>query len=503
MESTGSISQLNSLIAPEILHRDVDQLIALVVEIHPEPFEVMSSRQFHQKAETIKQSIIYPISRREFFLRIAPLIVDLGDIHSHIVLPQYLQKTVSESKQTRSITMIQKPSAKLFPLAVLYEEQALYVAADLSLNPIIPVGSVITAINDVPVDFLLQVMKRLTVKETNAGQRRKIQINFPWLLAAMGYAKARYQISYRWGKQVITTEIEGLDPPDKTISETNIEENQNISKSEEPHSFYGFSRLTPKTALLWFNDFNEDPQVFHSFIDRQFELIAEQGIANLIIDVRYNDGGFPQNIKTLLAHLSNQSISWSQLGEINISQSLQGLHQKKTKLRRQNKYSWGLQWLPLEWTDSLQYQILWSDVGEKVLVEFEDIEAAELSPPAGVIVLTNGFCYSACSSFVAAVNHYSLAETMGEITGSFSKVQYAYPIKSKLLHSQLEVVLPTMKLMFDQNIPDRKVIMQEKQSLVRPLIPLTRTRQQIIQRQDSVLNMALQRIESVESIGQD
>ena len=198
------------LIAPEILHLDVDQLVNRVMEVHPEPFAIVSEKAFKAKAQRVKQSIHFPLSRTEFYLRIAPLVVMLGDIHSSLELPKYLPTQNNENKNIKIIS-----SAKLFPLAVLYEDEHVYVAADLSDSPRIPAGAIIKSINGAPIDYLLKVMKDLTVLETESGQRRKIQVDFPWLISVMGYAKDQYEITYQWQNQPVKLTLEGIVPVDR------------------------------------------------------------------------------------------------------------------------------------------------------------------------------------------------------------------------------------------------------------------------------------------------
>jgi len=479
------------LIAPEILRLDVEQIVKRVVEVHPEPFAMVSEQAFRAKAQLVKQSIRFPLSPSEFYLRVAPLIAMLGDIHSNLELPKYLP---TQTREAKSVAINSSP--KLFPLAVLYENEHIYVAADLSESPQIPVGALIKSINGAPIDYLLKVMKGLTVLETESGQRRKIQVDFPWLISVMGYARSGYEIVYQWQNQQITLTIEGIVPAKTQKEEVLADSSEVINQSNSQSSFYGNSFLTDKTALLWFNDFKEDPQVFSEFLEKQFQKINNRQIKNLIIDVRYNEGGLSQNIKSLLAYLTERPIFWSQAGQINISKPLKKLHRQKTRQRRKNKYQWGLQWLPLEWTDSLLYEVSWSDVGQKIPVEFEKISPQETPTPLKFVVLTNGFCYSACSSFVATVNYYDLAETIGEMAGSYARVQYAYPLITQLSHSQLKLALPTMKLIFDNKFKDRKSVMGGNNNLISPDLFIQRNSQQVIERQDVSLTTALLRIES-------
>ncbi len=482
--------RVTSLIAVELLRQDIDQLVNQVQSIHPEPFAVISKALFLNKAEVIKQSLQYPLSRSEFYVRIAPLLALLRDIHSQIKLPKY-----SPSHDLKA--------NRLFPLAVLYEKQGLFVAADLSSNPQLPSGAQIVSINGAPITFLLDVMRRMTAYETQTGLRRRIQVDFPWLLWVMGYASRSYQVEYLSGLELQSVELQGIIPvateSQNDIEETiaNIDDKTDASRKEEKQklpeiaSFYGSSQLTDDTRLLWFNDFKEQPHRFKQFLQNEFDTMQRLGSENLIIDVRYNDGGLSQNIKTLLSFITNKPVYWSQRGKLHISTAFKNLHHQKTKQRRKNKYKWGLQWLPLEWTDTLQYEITWSDNGEDIAVEFEPIEPQYGYLPKKILLLVNGFCYSACSTFVATVNHNALAQSLGEMSGNYARVQYAYPIISQLKNSHLQLMLPTMKLEFERFENDRLAIMNEAESLVKPKVALQRSQQDIVNQRDVVLLKAL------------
>ena len=473
-----------SLIAVEILHLDIDHLVDLVSQIHPEPFALITQQSFISQANLLKQSIRYPLSRIEFYLKLAPLVASLGDIHSQLVFPHYLRNRLLRDKKY-----------KLFPLAVIYQKEQLYVAVDLSAHPQIPTGAVISHINQVPVKYLLRMMQRLNSKETDSGQRRKIQVDFPWLLAMLGYAKTDYSITYYWKNSEHHLTIEGLDLPQVVENnEKNAKQKNDFVELQDKlaNSYYGYTAINHSTALLWFNDFNETPSIFKSYIDKKFSQIKEQGITNLIIDVRYNDGGISQNIKYLLSYLSKKPLYWAKSAAINISQPLKKSHQQHTKARRKSKYRWGLQWLPLEWTDSLQYKILWGDLGEVVKVEFEATEPKNHDSFNHLMVLTNGYCYSACSSLVAIVNKYNIGTTIGETAGSFAKVQYAYPIKTQLPHSQLNLILPTTKLLMGKENNRYKMIKKQHDWLITPKIAVSRSPQQIINREDALIKKALE-----------
>ena len=449
-------------ISPRLLKEELDLFKRELLAIHPDPFARIDQAEFEHEFERIKASLNYPLSRAEFFLQLAPLLASLRDVHTYLSLPKDEFGDVSLRGE------------RLFPLAVIIHKERLLVASDLSQSPQIPTGAEIVEINNAPTDYLLKVMRSLTARETITGQDRRIQLDFSWLLSAMGYANQEYQVVYRWQGQNHRIDIAGLEVV------------KPLKSSANPISYYGFSKITPRTSLLWLNDFNEKPEVFSDFLDDKFGQMADYQVENLIIDVRYNQGGLSENLKNLLSRLTSEPVFWANKGVIKVSEKLKNNHFSKTKQRREDKYSWGLQWLPLEWTDKLQHSIWWADLGETITLSLDSIKPHEDYIPRRVWVLTNGFCYSACSLFVASVNHYQLAKTMGEKAGSLAGEQFVYPVQVKLPHSGLTLSLPTMLLEFS---PGKDV------SLIEPQVQIHRTIDDISQRMDPVLNKALSEAE--------
>ena len=451
-----------TLISPALLIEELDIIKTHLSNVHPQPFARIQQSEFDEKFELLKQTLNYPLSPTEYYLRVAPLLASLKDVHTYVHLPKVRTTTDSVS------------SENLLPLAIIVQKNEVYVAADLSEKPTVPTGASIISINKAPINFLLNVMRTLVTKETLSGQSKNIQMSFSRMLSAMGYAGEQYIIEYQWHGVNYTVELEGL-----TVQTADTEK-------DKPMAYYGFTQLTRNTALLWLNDFNENPDVFKHFLDEKFDLMAGQGVDNLIIDIRYNSGGLSENLKNLLNKIANKSLPWAKKGTIKISEKLKKNHRRKTRKRRQNKFHWGLQWLPVEWTDKLQHSIWWSEPGDFIELELSNIPASDSYIPSKVWVLTNGYCYSACSLFVANVNHHQLGKTIGEKTGSIAQVQFAYPVQFKLPHSALTMTIPTMQLDFVES---------ELKDLISPQKQITRDTEDIQNRNDPVLNSALREAE--------
>ena len=459
-----------TLLSPELLLEELDLIRQNLLSIHPQPFARFSENEFQQQFELLRSSINYPLSRSEFYLRVAPLLANLRDIHSFIHLPK------------DQFGHFKYQNEKLFPLAVILQSDnqlaknksndRLYVAADLSPQPSLSAGIEILSINQVSVSFLISVMKELTVQETTSGQNRKIQMNFAWLLAAMGYAGETYQVEYLSQGAHHFVNLEGLEVP--------------RNKLASPVSYYGFSQLNSSTALLWLNDFNENQEVFESYLQDKFNQMEKQGLTNLILDLRFNSGGLTENLKSLLSKITKTNIYWASKGKIKVSKQLQKNHRHKTKARRKSKYDKGLRWLPLEWTDSLQHSIWWANEGEIISLQLDPIKPSNNFKPEKTWVLTNGFCYSACSFFVASVNQFKLGKTIGEKPGSLARFQFAYPVAFTLPHSRLKVTFPTMRLDF---------VASEVEDLILPQEVVQRNQLDIEAKHDPVMMRAIEQAE--------
>ena len=211
-------------ISPELLIEELELIKKHLIKIHPQPFARFSKDKFNVQFNQLKESINYPISRSEFYLRLAPLLASLKDIHTFVHLPK---DQFGDFKYRQE---------KLLPLALIVEDEKLFVAADLSDSHLINTGSEVLSINGAPTKFLLNVMRALTTQETVTGQNRKIQMEFSWLLAAMGYAGETYKIEYLWHGDSFETQMNGL----KINSKSN----------SEPQSYYGYSELRNNTALF-------------------------------------------------------------------------------------------------------------------------------------------------------------------------------------------------------------------------------------------------------------
>ncbi|MGX5175017.1 S41 family peptidase [Aliikangiella sp. IMCC44653] len=451
----------DTLVSHHLLQEELKLIKESIQQIHPEPFVRVDRAKFETDYVQVLQGINRPMKRAEFYRRVAPLIASLKDVHSYLSISRDQFGYVSHRQE------------RLFPLAVVLLQEGVFVTADLSPNPLIPPGARLLKINQVATESLVQQMRNMTPKETETGQTRQVQLNFAWLLATLGYSQPVYSVEYEYEDQTYTRALSGLVQAKKTQPKT-------------IQSYYGYTELTPSTSLIWLNDFNEEPEVFDRFLDKHFAQMHAQGTKSLIIDLRYNHGGLSHNLTNLLSRMTDKPIDWASHGSLKVSEYLRSMHRTATKQRRMSKYSWGLQWLPLEWTDQLQHAIHWSQQGSLINLDLEPVVPRYQQKSLNFWVLTNGFCYSACSFLVANVNRYGLAHTIGEQAGSDSRVQFAYPVEQTLPHTQLKLTLPTTRFVLED---DSEAFSSMKFNIPKQII--ARSPQDIAKRSDPLIAAAL------------
>ncbi len=443
---------------PGQLREDLRFLDKSLKEIHPEPFSRLDRSTYQQIYQQLHQNLIWPLRRQDFYRKMAPLISRFSDTHTRLLYPQQeYQQFVSRYGK--------------FPLSLLYSNDGLFVVADGQDKIKIPIGAQVIAINDVSIESILENFKSYIPAETDSGQRRMIQMEFPRLLWSLYDVNDHYEIDYFWHNRVFRKTVRAIKTRD--------------GRRHQPiASHYGSIAINKQTRLLWLNDFNEKYDNLELFLDKQFRQITEQEISTVILDLRYNKGGITDNLALLLSYLTKDEVSWANKGTVKLSEPFRKHHYRQLTNTKNEKYGQYLDWLPVEYLNLLQWEILFSSDGEWLEADIDNIEPnEEIGFMGDLYVLSNGYCFSACASLVATLQDNGRATIIGESPGSQTHVQYGYPIEVELPNTGLKLVIPAMKFELSDSISKQKVITPDHQ--------LERSVFDIILGQDTVLDFAL------------
>ncbi len=446
------------IFTPGQLREDLRFLNKSLTEIHPDPFSRLDITTYQSIYQQLQKSMIWPLRRQDFYRQMAPLISKFADTHTRLLFPQ------QEYQQS-----IQQYGA--FPLVLLYSEEGMIVVADQQPKLVIPVGAKLLAINDIAIESILENFKNYIPAETDSGQRRMIQMEFPRLLWSLYDTRTGYEIDYLWQGKVYSKKVSAIKQPEPLAQQVN--------------SHYGSFSINKQTALIWLNDFNERYDVFEGFLQRQFKQMAEQKVKTLILDLRYNKGGVTDNLALLLHYLTNKKINWATRGSIKLSESFRKQHSQLLSQTKSEKYGNYLDWLPVEYLNLLQWEILLASDGEWLTSDIKPVfKNREYGFKEKLLVLSNGYCFSACASLVATLQRNNLATIIGESPGSQIHVQYGYPIEVALPNTGLKLVVPAMKF----ELADGE---KEQQKIIIPDHQIERNKIDVILGQDTVLEYAV------------
>jgi hypothetical protein len=444
---------------PAQLRADLNFFNTLLKEVHPEPFARLEQNKYQENFDQLFIQTSWPQRRRDFFRNFAPLVSSISDIHTRVLYPFEEQQYFLEQEGK-------------FPLAVLNSTEGLIVVADQQIISSIPVGAKIVSINNIDIETILDKFKNYVPAETLTGHRRMIQMEFANLLWSVYQLEGDYEVEFIWQNQQHSRKVVGI-------------KNKTTKHLNSMVSHYGLISIDTDTSVLWLNDFNEEYDKFEVFLDYKFKELVEQNKSNLILDLRYNQGGITDNLALLLTYLTSKPVNWSTHATLKLSEPFREQHGLMLNNAKNQKYGNYLDWLPLEYLTFWQWEILFSDDGELLETDIKPVISEKEHYFSGnIIVLSNGYCFSACASLVATLENNKLATIIGESPGSMTNVQYGYPIEIKLPNTGLRVIIPAMKFILDntKSFPHKALV---------PEYEVERLRLDVLLGRDPVLEFAL------------
>ena len=405
---------------PAQLKTDLAFLKRKLLEVHPEPFLRLSEVDFEVLYDATRRQLNWSQGREQFYQTVAPLVAQLSDAHTRLEYP--------EKEHQAYLSRVGK-----LPLALLHTSEGMVVVADVSRQSKIPTGSILISINEQPMEELLARVSRYVPGETEAGQIRMMQMELSRLYWSEFPDNDSYRVKYRWRGKTYEQNLDGLI----------IKSEPNAAKSNRSH--YGSLRVDDTSALLWLNDFNEDYDAFEDYLSTLFSKLNDSGVEKLIVDLRYNSGGVTDNLSLLLSYFIEQEIHWAESARLKVSQPFLEHQSDLLSSTKEAKYGSYFGWLPVEFLNTWRWELLFTSVGEIITREIDVVEPRDDRFKGQLVVLVNGYCYSACASFVASVKTHELGLVIGETPGSRTRHQFGFPVEIELPNTKLSLIIPAMQ----------------------------------------------------------
>ncbi len=431
---------------PAEIKQDTDYLFRTLDEVHISAWDFVSREKFSKTLKQLSDENFWLQSRLEIYRQLAPLIASLSETHTQLIYPEILATADGFFDAD-------------FPLYLLNEIDGLYVAGDRKGENIIPRGALIYSINGVEIEQLLSRMGQFVARETEAGQRRLVQMNFEQLLVRELGFQAPFSINWQLGFLKTNTIIKNKS------SSTRYKRKRIEKKVTETQLMpsWGVKEIDAETRLLWITDFESPAEEFNHFLEKLFPQLEQQGVKSLIIDLRYNWGGISENVLNLLSYLQNQPITWAKQIKLKNTEIFRDSNSKRIKQVKNNKLGSNLDWLPIEYLSGWNWRLLFGDDGESIKEETgtEIIQLSENRYHGQLAIISNGYCFSACALFIDAIQRSGRGLVVGEAAGSRVGIQYGYPVRVTLPNTGLQLQLPAAEIRLTENshkvLPDIQV----------------------------------------------
>lgn len=378
---------------------DIDTLLYMLSEVHPNLYSNISICSLNSQIADIKSELQDSISTLELYGKLAPVVAQIGDAHTSIVLP-YRDVMIKAGKYIPVFPTIDNNTGRM------------YVKA--SVGNAVPYDSEILSINGVSAADMVSKMRTYVSGEREFYRLTIIDNNIMGLFHML-FASSEYDISYREpnGKQNKNITLQAVDA-EKLNSQLVL--SPKILKLMEEHSGnapYSFRISDDKRAAIMNFDVCQDVKGMEQFADSMFAQLHKEGIKNLIIDVSFNGGGNSNVGDVLLKHIAPKPFAQYGTTYVRVTPVTQSL----TGNRYQTA---GIFFYP------------------------EDASSRHEPHPVSqrfdgnVYLLTSHTTFSSASSFAWAFQEAGCGTIIGEETGGMS-VHYGDVITFTLPHSSLSV----------------------------------------------------------------
>jgi len=417
--------------SPAEVKKDAQFLADTLDKVDVAAWERTKKKDFNKKLSAQLGKDFWLQSRLDIFRNLAPLVASLGESHSRLIYPHQLSKSDGFYRAG-------------FPIYVLCEKKGVFVAKDMrkAAKEKIPSGAKIISINQIPIEQITDNMEKFVARETEAGQRRFMQVNFEQLLVRELGLKPPYEVSWVLKNELRSSTIKSINRASK------IEFSQD-NRNPQDHS--GVRYLDDSTALIWISDFESSPLKFKHYLDSVFENIRNKSINKLVIDLRYNSGGISENVLTLLSYLEDKPIRWAKKITLKNSKTFRQLNHRRVKQVKKERLGTSLDWLPIEYLSGWNWKILFGSEGDDIVQEItpEPVQPEKNRYRGALAILSNGHCFSACAFFVDYIQKTKRGIVVGEEAGSLVGTQLGYPVLITLPISGLQLMVPVAKIQSD------------------------------------------------------
>lgn len=289
------------------LKEDVDLAHRILKDAHPGLYWYITKKDLDYKFDSVKQTITTPLTTKEFYRKMAPLISTIKCGHTTIYLPT---KAYNNKEYKEFINKI----APLNQFTYHLENNKLYISTNKNDNELLIKGTELLEIENVKLPIIINNLKELITYDgyNNSSREIVLDIIFSNLYKTYFGEKDSLWVKYKLPNNVISEvfikNIIKKKEIEKVVIDTVKKINKNRGKPEDGETPLDFKFLGvgKEFAYLKIKSFEIPTANFNTFYKESFDSIRNAGTENLIIDLRNNGGGNLSDSRNLFAYLTDK-----------------------------------------------------------------------------------------------------------------------------------------------------------------------------------------------------
>ena len=425
-------------IAPALLIKDLHTLQKVIVQNHPSTYWYSPKDSMDFYFSTALASVKDSMTAWNFKNVVATYLANIKCGHTSVHFSPKLTKQYANYRFPQ------------FPLQLkVWKDSAVVIGNLFTKDSILKRGTIVTAINQIPVQYLMDSLYSIISTDGNSinFKSQVLTNNFAgWYKAKFGDADSVYQISYiDSAGNAAKTSITAYAPPkpkkDSVSKSTVVTSKPKIPKPAPPKKWTLLVDSTGNTAFMNLTTFSG--KGLRKFIRRSFRTIKTRSVKNLVIDIRSNGGGNIKNSTLLSRYISDHSFK--------IADSVVANNRGITKV-------------PLtSFLNVVYYAIAKTVISKKEAdgkFHFKRFEKHYYTPvtknhfDGNVYILQGGYTFSASTLFTSPLMKQKNVTIVGEESGGGYYGNSAMMIPNiKLPNSGLLFRLPLYRLVMDKTRP--------------------------------------------------